>query len=120
MPNSIIKEETDWQKKKRDRRAYDPVGKKKSLTATGPEGPMLRNSLATHLLKSYLPKPPPNEDPREALLKHDAAAKEHPRFFGAYKDTQPVPIFEQEPEVNPQDENPLSAVPGYKKPKTDK
>jgi len=85
-------------KRKREKDRKDPIkSRKPDLPVQGPGTG--RGSFTAHLLKSMGSlKPLREEDPREAILKYAQEAEENPVFFGAYKSTQPKPIFSAEPE----------------------
>jgi len=63
---------------------------------TGAGGRVSDQSTQHFMMKTIIAKKPRRtEDPREALLRYDAKAKENPEFFGAaYAKTQPKSILD--------------------------
>lgn len=62
--------------------------------------PTLRNAVSQHLIKNFIAVSGDiqklNDDPRTAVLQY--ADKSEGQFFGkAYKDTQPLPVFQPHP-----------------------
>jgi len=91
-------EPTGRRKREKDRK--DPIKSHKPDLPTQGPGTSGRGSYTAHLLKSMGSlKPVRDEDPREAILKFAQEAEENPIYFGAYKKTQPKPVFNTEPEV---------------------
>jgi len=116
VPNSLpMFTETFTSKRKQLREMYNPAkstGMTKSqlqaaaqpeerVTGHGSAG-KLGSSMTQQLLKSFVPySNKREEDPREALLKYAEEAEKNPVFFGAYKITQPNPIYNFDPEPEP-------------------
>eukprot|EP01102_Stenamoeba_stenopodia_P001673 TRINITY_DN11511_c0_g1_i1.p1 TRINITY_DN11511_c0_g1~~TRINITY_DN11511_c0_g1_i1.p1 ORF type:complete len:452 (+),score=122.38 TRINITY_DN11511_c0_g1_i1:193-1356(+) len=97
-------EPTGKRKRERDRKDYWKTNRPDvPLSGPGSKG-RVGSSLTQHLMKHLTKKNDRAEDPREALLKYAKVADENPYFFGAYKETQPVAIFDTTPEEEEEEE----------------
>ena len=86
-------------KRKLEKMRKDPVASKMPeppVRGASRAGRVHNNHLTHFMMQSITKNTAMEEDPREALLKYAKVAEEQPVFTAAYRDTQPLPVFQEE------------------------